>query len=443
MADVWLVETSKFGAPMRVVLKTMRSEIAGSRDLSRMFVEEALVASKLHHENIVKVLDAGAIDGRHYIAMEYVRGCTLRQIAQRYHEERKRVEPWFLLRIVLGACAALEYVHGFVDEEGWPLALVHGDVSPENIMVSFSGVVKLVDFGVTRAETAGIGMVVGKPWYMAPERIQSGSLEARSDLYALGVILYEFLTGYRPYSGESEADVMASVIEGRPAPMEELAKSAPPALRATTLRAMALEGAERFPSAAHLAAEIRARLRELDVAGLNRPIDVHMAHLFGDRDPVASSVRLSAGDKRGSMSELPTVPSDPAVVGAALALVREVPKASKLPKKGPPPLPKRSGTVPAQKAPPDIFATQNRPAPPLFGRGRTAAAPAAVPRVQVSPNEREAAHLFDIGLAAVSTGDLERAVTAWREAVALHPAQRLYESNLRRLEQRLARRERS
>lgn len=536
MADVWLVETSQLsepsdasadkraaGLPMRVVLKTMRPEMASSRELSAMFVEEALVASKLRHENVVRVLDVGSIEGRHYIAMEYVRGCTLRQIAQRYHEQHKRFDAWFLLRVLLGACAALEYVHGYVDEKGQPLALVHGDVSPENIMISFSGIVKLVDFGIARASktstpeqaTADQGtFVVGKPWYMAPERVRSGMVDGRSDLYSLGVILYEYLTGYRPYSGASGAEVMSKVLEGRPARPEELAPGISKSLANTTLRAMAVAPGKRFASAPQLAMELGARLRELDPKAATSPLDGHMARMFGDRDPVPSSVRLAPGARRGADSDLPTVPSDPAVIAAALALLERPTPARPSVKPGPPEPRNRSGLMRAHRSPPplpsaraeaptkthavlpavtpppppptkppaaatattttattttaaatttpstppplaipvaasrppikvDIFARAPRlQAADVFRKSGSAPPPPAAKRVvadrdPLTEKARQAARLFDEGLAARSSGDLARARDAWRGAVELDPTQRRYEANLRRLEERL------
>lgn len=476
MADVWLAETSIFGGPMRAVLKTMREEIASSTELSAMFVEEALVAAKLSHENVVKVLDVGAVDGRHYIAMEYVRGCTLRQIAQRYHDLQKRFDGWFLLRVVLGACAALEYVHGFVDEDGFPLTLVHGDVSPENIMVSFSGVVKLVDFGIARAAKSTSAeqgtFIVGKPWYMAPERLRSGTVDGRSDIYALGVILYEYLTGYRPFAGAIDAVVMARVLEGRPAPPEELADGISKSLAAATLRAMARDPEARFPSATHLAAELGVRLKEIDPKAPGYPLDAQMVRLFGDSEPVPSSIRLAAGARRKHDSELPTTPSDPAVLEAALALLdatapenrpehqqQERPEPPAEPRKQsgmmpvvrpPPPLPSSLSQSAAQSAPPigvDIFAKSPRPSlPDIFGgRGSSARtrspAPAkprdVIARSPISEKAQQAARLFEEGLAAASLGQLERARDAWRGAVELDPTQRRYEVNLRRLEERL------
>src|SRR5262249_40651140 len=148
------------------VLKTMRPELAASSELMSLFIDEGRVAAELQHENVARVMDVGVLDGRAYIAMEFVHGRTLRQIAQQCLEQQRRMDTWFLLRVLLEVCSALEYLHSYADADGWHLGLVHGDVSPENIMVSFNGSVKLVDFGLTRAANRN-NLVIGKPWYMA------------------------------------------------------------------------------------------------------------------------------------------------------------------------------------------------------------------------------------------------------------------------------------
>ncbi|HWL84409.1 MAG TPA: serine/threonine-protein kinase, partial [Polyangiaceae bacterium] len=268
MADVWFVET--VAGSTRGVLKTMRPELAASSELASMFLDEGRVAAELQHDNIARVMDVGVIDGRVYIAMEFVHGRTLRQIAQACLEQQRRMDAWFLLRIVAEVCAALEYLHSYADGEGWHLGLIHGDISPENIMVSFNGTVKLVDFGITRASKMAAHaatraspddsivslaatekrstLVIGKPWYMAPEQILGEQVNHLSDLYSLGVVLYECLTGYRPYSGATHAEVLARVLEGKPTPPQEIGRGVSEPLAWTALRAMARNPDHRFSS---------------------------------------------------------------------------------------------------------------------------------------------------------------------------------------------------
>ena len=456
MADVWFVES--VAESTRGVLKTMRPELAGSGELASMFLDEGRVAAELQHDNLARVLDVGVIDERAYIAMEFVHGRTLRQILRQCHEQHRRIDTWFLLRTLLEVCAALEYLHSYVDGDGWHLGLIHGDVSPENIMVSFNGTVKLVDFGVARVSrvaenaTQSTGtadsasapanenrgkLVIGKPWYMAPEQILGGSVDHLSDLYSVGVVLYECLTGYRPYTGDVESDVLARVLEGKPAPPQEIARGLSEPLAWTALRAMARDPDHRFSSATDLAAALRARLREVDAGALSRPLDGYMASLFGEPDTLASAVMRTISERTSRNSDLPTAPCAPSVVAAAIANAQSVkppPKISDLP-----PAAERSGAFPVQHAPvsADIFArSSRREVAPVFGG-------AAIPQVAPiggrsrSHQEREAARQFEDGLACVADKDFSGARDAWLRAIELDPRERRYQINLRKLEERL------
>ena len=464
MADVWFVEAAAGGA--RGVLKTMRPELAASSELASMFIDEGRVAAELQHDNVAKVLDVGVIDGRAYIAMEFVHGRTLRQIAQVCHEQHRRMDPWFLLRTLLEVCSALEYLHSYVDADGWHLGLIHGDISPENIMVSFNGTVKLVDFGIARvskaagqqalptvtedsvvspaSESRGT-LVIGKPWYMSPEQILGSSVDHLSDLYSVGVVLYECLTGYRPYTGPTATDVLARVLEGKPAPPQAVARGLSEPLAWTTLRAMAREADNRFSNASDLSAALRARLRELDASALRRSLDGYMAALFGEPDTLASTVMRTISERTNRSSDLPTAPCSPAVVAAAIAQARP----SVMPPPPPPKVPEiavpdRSGEFRAQRHPlgPDIFARSSsvREAAPAFGSGFGRAAPpgsAAIGGRVRSGKESEAARLFEDGLSRLATKDFTGAQEAWLRAIELDPRERRYQINLRRLQERL------
>ena len=172
MAEVWLGEFRGVGGfSKRVVLKTMLPQLTQSEHLVKMFITEAAIAAKLEHDNIVRIFDFGENEGYYFIAMEYVAGRTLRQIGRRYRKQSRQIDSWFLARVAIETCAALKYVHDFDDGMGTPLGLVHRDVSPENMMVSFTGTVKLLDFGVVAANEApssSMEMLVGKCRYMAP-----------------------------------------------------------------------------------------------------------------------------------------------------------------------------------------------------------------------------------------------------------------------------------
>jgi serine/threonine protein kinase len=260
MAELWLAISTAKGESQQVVLKTMLPGVAESREFVRMFQTEATIGSRLRHPNLVRVLDYGRLADRYFIAMEYIDGLTLRQIGQRFHEMRCRFPPRLLLSLVVEVCRGLHTAHELRDRGGL-VQFIHRDVSPENIMVTRQGMAKLIDFGA--ASTLRIkpttGRFVGKFRYVAPERIEGKKEDRRCDLYSLGVILYEYLTGRRPFEGDDLA-MMARILEGPPLPPGELVRDLPTMLQETVLKALALRPEDRQPTAGALAAELQPLL---------------------------------------------------------------------------------------------------------------------------------------------------------------------------------------
>jgi serine/threonine-protein kinase len=195
MAEVWQARlTGSAGFEKRVALKTLLPHLAGSESLVRLFVQEAAMAAELSHPNVVQVYDFGCKEGRYFMAMEYVQGRTLRQVLQScLRAGAGHLPMWALLEVTLQVCDAIGYIHAYHNLAGEPLGLVHRDVSPENILVSYGGAVKLIDFGVAKVvEEAGRSSseMAGKPRYMAPEQAMGLDLDGRADLFSLGVVLY-------------------------------------------------------------------------------------------------------------------------------------------------------------------------------------------------------------------------------------------------------------
>jgi serine/threonine-protein kinase len=263
MAEVWLAQvTSVGGFQKKVVLKLMLPHLAESQEFVRLFVQEASLAARLDHPNIVQIFDLGEMEGRYFIAMEYVPGRSLRQIRRRMRERNESVPVWFLLRAVANACEGLHYAHDLADDQGHSLGLVHRDVSPENIMVSFTGTSKLLDFGVATATTTTVlsDRLVGKYQYIAPERVHGDRSDRRSDVYSVGVVLYEYLTGTRPFEGPDDIAVLRKVIEGRPRDPREVSPAIPADLARIVRTAMAADPNRRYQDAEALAADIVAYL---------------------------------------------------------------------------------------------------------------------------------------------------------------------------------------
>jgi serine/threonine-protein kinase len=261
MAEIWrarIVGVESFHKD--VVIKTMRSELAQSEQLVRMFAFEANVAARFNHPGVVQIFDFGVLEGRHFIAMEHVPGRSLRQLGRVLRERHRRLSRVRVLRLVEHMARALAYGHTLVDG-GRPLGFVHNDVSPENIMISASGAAKLIDFGAASTADSPVpsSELVGKLRYVAPERLRGAPGDQRVDVYALGVILYEYLTGAYPYAG---SDLLRQIAEGRmPSPCAKV-QGLPERVGAVVLRAMAIDPARRYPDATALADELAVLLRK-------------------------------------------------------------------------------------------------------------------------------------------------------------------------------------
>jgi eukaryotic-like serine/threonine-protein kinase len=240
----------------QVVLKTMLPSVAESSEFVRMFLTEAAIGARLRHPNLVRVIDHGRLADRYFIAMEYIDGLTLRQIGQRVQELGQVFPQRLLLTVAIDICRGLHTAHELRDRGGL-VHFVHRDVSPENIMVSRTGVTKLIDFGAaaTLRIPPNTARFVGKFRYVAPERIEGRAEDRRGDVYSLGVILYEYLTGVRPFEGDDLA-MVSRILEGRPRSPVELVPALEPELCRIVLKALALDPDQRYRTAADLAADL-------------------------------------------------------------------------------------------------------------------------------------------------------------------------------------------
>jgi eukaryotic-like serine/threonine-protein kinase len=226
-----------------------------------MLLKEARVAATLDHPNIASVIDVGTEEGEHYLVMEYVHGRDVRAIQERW----PRGEPLPLacaLEIVRCACQGLHYAHTKSDLDGKPLGIVHRDVSPSNVLVSYGGAVALVDFGIAKvggkASTTQTGVLKGKFGYMSPEQSMSSTVDCRSDVFALGILLYELTTGRRAFVGPNPFAIMNKAIAGDYVPPERIRAEYPARLASIVARAMQPDPDARYQSAAQMQAELDA-----------------------------------------------------------------------------------------------------------------------------------------------------------------------------------------
>ena len=253
MAEVWLAEQRGIeGFSRRVVVKRILPGFAQDPSFVLMFLNEARVASQLSHPNIVQIHDLGERDGEYFLAMEYIHGRDLGRVMHRSLELGRWVSPAVALRIIADACAGLYYAHTREDAQGHPLGLVHRDISAQNILVSFNGSVKLVDFGIAKAanQSTGtqVGMVKGKFAYMSPEQATGQPLDARSDVFSLGLVLYELLTAVRPLKRDTDLATWHAATQGEIAKPSDVA-DVNPHLDTLVMHALAKDAGDRYADA--------------------------------------------------------------------------------------------------------------------------------------------------------------------------------------------------
>jgi serine/threonine protein kinase len=268
MAEVFKAKrTGVEGFEKVVAVKRILPHLSDNKEFLDMFVDEAKMVAGLTHPNIVHIFDLGRIDRSYYIAMEYVHGRDLRTIQKRAREKGLRMPLDLSLRVVSQVCAALEYAHRKKDERGRPMEIVHRDVSPQNILISFEGEVKLVDFGIAKAATkASItdrGALRGKVLYMSPEQAWGRPIDRRSDVFSLGIVLYELVTDTKPFiAGGTEVTILELVRQCVVTPPREINGRVPEALDRVIMKALAREPDDRYEDAGQMQRGLERILRE-------------------------------------------------------------------------------------------------------------------------------------------------------------------------------------
>lgn len=288
MAEIWLArQTGLAGFNRFVVIKKILSHLAEEDTFVKMFLDEARMSVQLTHPNIVQVYDLGEAERTYFIAMEYIAGENLAAIAWRGVKRRKPLSPQFAARIIADACRALHYAHHLKGADGVPLELVHRDISPQNILVTYEGEVKVVDFGIAKAATKSqhtkTGMLKGKFSYMSPEQCLGNPLDMRSDVFALGIVLYELCTGKRLFKHESELMILEMITKRRITPPSQVAEGISPELERVILKALEKEVTDRYQTAQDLAIALEDYLRSEAEQSNSSEIASYMRALFKDK----------------------------------------------------------------------------------------------------------------------------------------------------------------
>jgi hypothetical protein len=287
MAQLWLARSP--GADGIVVVKRLLRDHLGEPALVTMFDDEARLGEMLRHPNLVRQYEHGTAEGEPYLVLEYLQGEDLHAIRRYCRKAKKQLPLDVALEIILRICDGLHAAHELRGKDGHPLGVVHRDVSPQNTLVTFDGVVKIVDFGIAKRRDRQIetrdGMLKGKVPYMAPEQIQVDPIDRRTDLYAVGVMLYELSIGERPYSmpAPSEFSLMMAIVRGEIKPPRAVQPGYPPELEAIVLRALAMHPDRRPATGAELAADLQAFRRKAGLAEGQSLIADWMAAHFAER----------------------------------------------------------------------------------------------------------------------------------------------------------------
>ncbi|WP_223635060.1 serine/threonine-protein kinase [Corallococcus sp. EGB] len=380
MAEVFLAKAAgPRGFEKTLVLKRILPHLAEDEAFVEMFLGEAQLAARLDHPNVVQIFDFGEVDGSYFLAMEYIDGPTLRRLIKRSLELKQPLPPGVCAKMVAAAAEGLAFAHELADPEtGAPLGLVHRDISPENVLVSRQGAVKVVDFGIAKVAGQGhrtaTGVVKGKVAYMPPEQLQARAMDGRVDVYALGIVLYELLTGRRPFEATTDVSMMQAILFEPFVPAVTRRPDLPEAMQRILEKALAKDREQRYPDCRAFQADL-----ERFVLSLGEPVGAYqIARLVaqvmeGVEGAPAAPTPAKGRDAAARAAEAATTPM-PGRAGTAWA-----------------PLPSRASmdvpsvTAPSADMPSSRFDAATDPATPSAGSLLPEASASRAPRVQKPP----------------------------------------------------------
>jgi serine/threonine protein kinase len=283
MAELYIARQEAMGGfEKEVVVKVLQPRYAENPRVVAMFLDEARLAAKLNHQSIVHVYDVADDGGLKYIAMEYIRGETLTDIVRRGLAAQKFLPLEHAVHIVRQTAAGLAYAHAFREPDGHVLRIVHRDVSPTNILVTMEGQTKIVDFGIARVQDElreESGIRPGKASYMSPEQVAGEGVDYRSDIFSLGIILYELTLGQRLFRGPAEI-VMKRIAEDKVPPPTAVRRDFPPPLELIVMRALEKRPADRYQSAEEMRVDLEEFLADEGLRTGSRRMALYMKEIF-------------------------------------------------------------------------------------------------------------------------------------------------------------------
>lgn len=287
MAEIFLARQAGLeGFEKTIVIKRIRPHLSKQPNFVKMFLNEAKLAAQLNHPNIVQIYDLGRIGESYFIAMEYIFGRDMRRIIPKADALGIPFPMVYALKIASSVCEGLYYAHARTDLYGNALNIVHRDVTPENIFVSFDGTVKVLDFGIAKAanqiEQTRAGEIKGKLSYMSPEQCMGKALDNRSDIFSLGVVLYEWLTGFKLFTGDSEVAILKSITEGKIYAPSYFKADIPEGVEAILMKALEKDRERRYQTAWEMQYDLDQFLSQYEFTPSNIHLSNFLKQLFND-----------------------------------------------------------------------------------------------------------------------------------------------------------------
>jgi serine/threonine protein kinase len=322
------------GFSRTIAVKRLHPTYAKDPDFVTMFVDEARLAARVQHPNVVPTLDVVASDDELFLVMEYVRGETMSRLLRAMRQQSLRAPFPIVSSVITGVLHGLHAAHEAHDEAGEPLGIVHRDVSPQNILVGTDGVARVLDFGVAKAvgrlQTTQDGQIKGKIAYMAPEQLNAGVVTRRSDVYSASVVLWEALTGQRLFQGDSAAYIFGKVVAGDIASPETLVPDVPPELIAITMRGLSANPDHRFATAREMALALEGCIPPAPAGYVGEWVRATAAQTISKRDLEIHEMESSSRASPPQIRELlPNLISSPAFAAAnAAATLRDAPQSA-------------------------------------------------------------------------------------------------------------------
>ena len=326
MAEIFLARQAGLeGFEKTIVIKRIRPHLSKQASFVKMFLNEAKLAAQLNHPNIVQIYDLGKINESYFIAMEYIFGRDMRRIIPKADTKEIPFPMVYALKIASSVCEGLFYAHQKADIYGNPLNIVHRDITPENIFVSFDGTVKVLDFGIAKAanqiEQTKAGEIKGKLSYMSPEQCMGKPLDCRSDIFSLGTVLYEWITGFKLFTGESEVAILKNITEGKIYKPSYFKSDIPDAVEAILMKALEKDRDKRYQTAWEMQYDLDQFLSQNEFTPSNIHLSNFLRQLFLDEMEDEKARLAQASPALDSSSPPPPPPGDPEEVLSGVELI--------------------------------------------------------------------------------------------------------------------------